>query len=560
MAVAAANRSRTTAGQTAHVLRLVMVWHTMVGVGGVAALYAIVIEGLLPIAPLLRWGAIVLLAIVTLSSGAAVALIMRRSHKGRVLSLFVNYIGFLACVVAILQLLGAFEGIDTLASRLDRGVPFLLVAVAGYLIGAMGDRFAERSQVQRNIQRASRVVILLGLALALLAIISFSALPGWLSGLLDLQLAGLVAAALLFALAFWAMWRAPTAWAMQTNNARQEMLEGLLFLSPNLIGFLLFLATPLLLSLYTSFTDWDAFGTRNWIGLDNYAKLLNLTLAQLDAPGQRAAEVIDVRVYDELARVTLLGQSWLIGATDKLFWIALRNTVVFCLLAVPGSAIPALFVASVLNSKLPGMRIFRAVYFLPSIAAVVGVSLIWQWMYNAAVGWINYFILLVTNFVNMLAGLELEAVQPRWLSSSDTALLAIIIMVAWQTMGFNTILYLAGMQSIPKVLYEAATVDGANAWRQFRHVTLPLLAPTTVFVVATTTIQAFQVFEPVFIMTNPPGGPNNATLTAVLYLYQNGFQRFRQGYASAVAWILFLLIFAVTLIQFRRQRGVDYER
>ncbi|MCB0228794.1 MAG: sugar ABC transporter permease, partial [Anaerolineae bacterium] len=132
-------------------------------------------------------------------------------------------------------------------------------------------------------------------------------------------------------------------------------------------------------------------------------------------------------------------------------------------------------------------------------------------------------------------------------------------MVAWQTIGFNTVLFVAGMQNIPKVLYEAATVDGAGTWAQFRNVTLPLLGPTTVFVLTTTLIQAFQVFEPIFIMTNPPGGPNNSTLSMVLYLYQNGFQRFRQGYASAIAWVLFLVIFAATVIQFRRQRGGAYE-
>jgi ABC-type sugar transport system permease subunit len=205
------------------------------------------------------------------------------------------------------------------------------------------------------------------------------------------------------------------------------------------------------------------------------------------------------------------------------------------------------------------MKFFRAVYFIPSVAAVVGVSLIWAWMYNAAVGWINYAITSGINLINNVTGLAIADPQMRWLSDANTALLSVAIMVAWQTMGFNTVLFLAGMQNIPKVLYEAATVDGAGAWAQFRNVTLPLLAPTTVFVVTTTLIQAFQVFEPIFIMTNPPGGPNNSTLSMVLYLYQNGFQRFRQGYAASIAWVLFLAIFVVTIIQFRRQRGGAYE-
>ncbi|HSN76226.1 MAG TPA: sugar ABC transporter permease, partial [Anaerolineae bacterium] len=308
-----------------------------------------------------------------------------------------------------------------------------------------------------------------------------------------------------------------------------------------------------------SFTNWDAFGTRDWVGLDNYAQLLNMTFARLSSPTQLAAEVIDTKVFDELLRFNLFGNSYVIGAQDKLFWLSLRNTFVFCLIAVPLSVIPALLVSSILNSKLPGMKFFRAVYFIPSVAAVVGVSLIWQWMYNAAVGWINYAITTGINVVNDVLGLAIADPQIRWLSSADTALLSVAIMVAWQTMGFNTVLFLAGMQNIPTVLYEAATVDGAGTWAQFRNVTLPLLAPTTVFVVTTTLIQAFQVFEPVFIMTNPPGGPNNSTLSMVLYLYQNGFQRFRQGYAASIAWVLFLAIFVVTIIQFRRQRGGAYE-
>ena len=137
-----------------------------------------------------------------------------------------------------------------------------------------------------------------------------------------------------------------------------------------------------------------------------------------------------------------------------------------------------------------------------------------------------------------------------------------VIVAAWQWMGFNTVLFLAGLQNIPRSLYEAATVDGANSWQQFWKVTLPLLAPTTFFVITTTTIQAMQIFEQVFILipTNP-AGPNNSTLTLVLYLYQKGFQRFEQGYASAIAWVLFVIIFGATLFQFQRQRasGSSYD-
>ena len=401
--------------------------------------------------------------------------------------------------------------------------------------------------------------MLVGLALFLLALVNVPGLPALAGEILKPVRLALLLGLLLFGAMFWAMFRQASAEAMHANNARSETISGYLFLSPNFLGFLLFFAGPLLLSLYTSFTNWDAFGTRDWVGLDNYAQLLHMTVAQLSSPTQLAAEVIDTSVFDELLRFTIFGNSFVVGAQDKLFWLSLRNTFVFCLIAVPLSIIPALLVSSILNSKLPGMKFFRAVYFIPSVAAVVGVSLIWQWMYNAAVGWINYGITSGVDLVNSLTGLSIADPQMRWLSDANTALLSVAVMVAWQTIGFNTVLFVAGMQNIPKALYEAATVDGAGAWAQFRNVTLPLLAPTTVFVITTTLIQAFQVFEPIFIMTNPPGGPNNSTLSMVLYLYQNGFQRFRQGYAAAIAWVLFLAIFAVTVIQFRRQRGGAYE-
>lgn len=551
-----ANGPRGAAQDQARMWLIILTaWQGLLAVAGIAA--ALVVLALLPGS--LRFVIAGVLVVLAGLSAASAVYIVRRDHKGRVFSLVVNYLGFLACVAGGLQTLGAFTGIDDLAGRFGRALIFLGVAFVGYLVGSFGDRYEDYPGRQRAFRRIGQVISAIGLVLALVAVVNFSGLGDLAAKLFSPVPLALILGALVFGLMFWAMWRQSTAEALGVDNAKSEALSGYLFLSPNFLGFLLFFAGPLLLSLYTSFTNWDAFGTRDWIGLDNYAKLLNLTFAQLSSPTQLASDVLDVAVYDELLRFTILGRSFVIGAADKLFWIALRNTVVFCLLAVPGSVIPALLVANVLNSKLPGMKFFRAIYFIPSVAAVVGVSLIWQWMYNAAVGWINYAITVGIELVNQLPFLELTDPQIRWLSSSDTALLAIAIMVAWQTMGFNTVLFLAGMQSIPNVLYEAATVDGAGSWAQFRNVTLPLLRPTTVFVLSTTIIAAFQVFEPIFIMTNPPGGPNNSTLSLVLYLYQNGFQRFRQGYASAIAWVLFLAIFVVTLVQFRRQRGGAYE-
>jgi ABC-type sugar transport system permease subunit len=361
-------------------------------------------------------------------------------------------------------------------------------------------------------------------------------------------------AALVFGLAIWGMWRAPAALAMKAKTFHEQMLNGWLFLSPNLLGFLIFFAGPLLLSFYFSFTNSDAFNPPQWVGLENYAKILNVTIKPLTSASQLAKDALDIKIYDEVGRLTFGNGGILFGAEDKLFWLALKNTLVYALFAVPLSVIPALVLSNVLNSKLPGMKFFRAVYFIPSIAAIVGISLVWQWLYNATIGYINYFITLGVEFWNNLFNAGLIDPKINWVSDEKTALLAIIIIAAWQTMGFNTVLFLAGLQNIPGELYDAATVDGAGAWDTFWRITLPMLAPTTFYVVSTTTIQAMQVFEQVFILMNPPEGPNNSTITLVLYLYRSGFQNFKQGYASALAWVLFIVIFGLTLIQFQQQR------
>lgn len=541
-------------------LQVLAIWHAILvlgSLGGVA--YAWGGSG---------WALWLRLLLTALLGGTAVASalaafdIRRRRHRGRTLSLAINYLGFLFTFFGSMHLLGMFAGIDSLADTFGRGLPMLGLGFVGYLVGAQADRFENDPRRQRQLRRAGNWIMIA-------AGVIFLFLAGLLSGLQTLLTrlgsplhVGMVGGALLFGVMIWAMWRPPAAEAMDTNNARQETLEGYLFLSPNLLGFLFFFAGPLVLSLYVSFTDWDAFGTRNWVGLDNYAEIVNLDVARLEAADQLAKDVLDVGVYDELTRFTVFGRSYIVGAQDKLFWIALRNTLLFVVLAVPFSVLPALFLANLLNSKIPGMTFFRAIYFLPTVAAVVGIALVWQWLFNATVGYINYFVTTAVDGLNAL-GLDLIDPQIRWLSSANTALLAVIIMSAWQWLGYNAVLFLAGLQNIPGALYEAATVDGASPRQQFWQITVPLLAPTTFFVVTTTTINAMQIFEQVFILIpgQNPAGPGNSTLTMVLYLYQKGFQRFEQGYASAIAWVLFVIIFGVTVLQFQRQRsgGTSYD-
>ena len=303
----------------------------------------------------------------------------------------------------------------------------------------------------------------------------------------------------------------------RSTKAQLEVMDGIFFVSPNVLGFLAFLAGPLAFSLFVSFTDWDGLSEAAWVGIRNYTDLL----------------------------------------TDPFFLKSLRNILYFGVLAVPLSVLPALGLAALLNTKLPGMKFFRALYFLPAVAGVVGVALIWKQLYNATVGYINFGLVRLWDLINVLPGVELTAPQPQWLSSPSTAMLSMVIVFSFSTIGLNAVLFLAGLQSVPPDLYEAAELDGAGPWAKFRRITIPMLAPTTVFVVITTTILALQLFSEPFILNAPqlsPNGPGNATLTPVIYLYQNAFERFNQGYASAIGWALFLLIFGITILYFRTQR------
>jgi len=536
------------------------VWQGLLAVMGIGGAIAVWPVTLIPKVPWLSWVIAGVLALLGVGSGLAAVWLGQRRARGWVLALVVNYIGAILVTLALFQSLNFFLGIDALAEHFGRGLPALAGVLLGYLIYALGDRFPHHYRREKLYRRSGKA----GMGIAGLIFVLVTHLIPWFIGLLPRWVTsplnlGLTLVAGLMGLATWLLMRDGVAQRFNATQSQTEAVSGLMFLAPNLLGFLLFFAGPLLFSFYVSLTDWDAFGTKNWVGLANYQKIFALTVAPLETATQPVTEVLDTTVYDELTRFSAFGHSYVIGARDRLFWIALRNTIVFGLLVLPLSIIPALFLANVLNTKLPGMRFFRAVYFLPSIAAVVGVALIWQWLYNATVGYINYFITVGVNFLNTVLGLGWADPQIKWLSDTRTALLAIVIMTAWQTMGFNSVLFLAGLQNIPGELYEAATVDGAGSWHRFWKITLPLLAPTTFFVVSTTAIQALQAFEQVFIATNPPGGPNNATLTVVLYLYQNGFQRFKQGYAAATAWVLFLVIFVITMLQFRRQRASEMD-
>lgn len=545
-----------TDSRTEVLLRISIFWRgifTLLAAGGAITLWT---GALLPAAPL--WQKILITAALTIASifsAIGAVQIFRRNHNGRMISLALDYLSFMACAVIALNVGQVFIGIDALAETFTSGLPYLGIAALGYFLGVMDENFPQKKLgAETSLKIASRWVMLGGFVLFLLQVGAINGILFFLNKLMQpIGVASAIGIAV-FGFFLWVIGRTESAQALHVKTSHEQILSGWLFLSPNLLGFLIFFAGPLVLSFYFSFTDSDAINTPNWIGFANYAKILNIRFAMLSSPTQLAKEVVDVKIYDEVGRFIIGNGGILFAAADKFFWLALRNTLTFALFAVPMSVIPALILSNILNSKLPGMKFYRAVYFMPSIAAVVGISLVWQWLYNATIGYINYFITLGIQFWNNLFHLAVIDPKIQWVSDEKTALLAVILIAAWQTMGFNTVLFLAGLQNIPGELYEAATVDGAGAWDKFWSITLPMLAPTTFYVVSTTTIQAMQVFEQVFILMNPPEGPNNSTITLVLYLYRSGFQNFKQGYASAIAWVLFIVIFGLTLVQFQQQR------
>jgi ABC-type sugar transport system permease subunit len=528
-------------------LRLLLVWravHLVAAVGCfVLVLVSETIEGPARIAGLSASAIVALLDLVALAGLA------RRRHRGRSFSLAADHLTFVAAVVTLLQTNRVFIGLDALGDTFARGVPFLVVALLAWVVGGAVARDGRPT-------RTSRILRLIGFAAVAAALLAVGLLPGLATFVArTVQPRGLVllAVAVLSWYLAWRTFQGDVAGELGASNRSQRTLDGLLFVSPNLLGFAAFFAGPLLFSLFVSLTEWDAFGEADFVGLGNYARILALNVQFLGA-GESAGAALPAGYFEWFS----IG-SMVVGARDVMFWTSIRNIFVFTLFALPLSTIPALFLATLLNSKAPGIKVFRAIYFIPSIAGVVAVALIWRQLFSATTGWLNY---LIGRFVAFFNGLPLlpELTDPRlqWLSDADIALFSLVIVFSWMFLGYNAVLFLAGLQGVDHTLHEAAMLDGANRWQRFRYVTLPALRPTTFFVVASTGILTLQLFGEnvvLFPTTTPIGaGPENSTLTPVVYLYDQGFRRFAFGYASAVAWVLFILIFVFTLIQFRRQR------
>lgn len=499
--------------------------------------------------------------ILTIATG--VGLLLQRP-AARLASMGVNVVGAVMALLYLGHLLGLYIGIDAFAAGLARNVWALLGLPIGYGVFWLSWRFKEGTQAREVLTRigvftaiAALIVILwsAGLVEGIVAVVGafFSLQPIGATGLqLPLAPITLIVAGV-FAAVFVVVMRMGERFGETT--AQRESWQGWMFLMPNLISFTLFFAGPLLLSLYLSFTNYGQGPVAEFTAFENYTRLFSLSISRLESAEQSPRDVMPA-LHIEMSRFQIGEDTYVLGGRDPQFWRSLGNTAFYCLMLLPLSVIPALGLALLLNAKLPGMQIFRAIYFIPSIAAVVGVAVIWQWLYHPTIGYINYSITQFVTFMNTTFGLQMQDPQIVWLSEA-LLLFSVVIMAAWQSIGFNAVIFLAGLQGVPKELHEAATVDGAGTWKRFTDITLPLLAPTTFFVIVTTLISGLQAFAEPYIL-GPIGSA--ARTTTVIYLYEASFDRSSPGYASAVAWSLFIVIFAITLIQFRfTSRATAYE-
>lgn len=289
---------------------------------------------------------------------------------------------------------------------------------------------------------------------------------------------------------------------------RKEAIQGLLLVSPWIAGLLIFIIGPVLASLYLSFTDYNVLKPPRFVGIANYVAAFT---------------------------------------TDQLFPIAIERTVTYVVLVVPTVILGSLGLALLLNRGVPGTNLFRTMFFMPSLVPVVASAILWIWLFQPQVGLVNYLLRQVG-----IAG-------PAWLGSPSTALPSLVLITFWGSVGGTTmIVFLAGLQGVPAELYDAAAIDGAGNWRKFWSVTLPMISPTMLFNVVLGIISAFQVFSIAYVATN--GGPAYATWFYVYYLFQQGFNFYHMGYASAMAWIFLVIVLAFTYLQVRWSRGwVHYE-
>ena len=293
------------------------------------------------------------------------------------------------------------------------------------------------------------------------------------------------------------IWPTPPS-ARRSAASRAELGWAILFLLPTLLSVLLFTVFPVVYSLIISFWEWNVVRPPQWVGLENYADLL----------------------------------------TDKEFLRSLRNTFQFVLGYIPGTLVVSLLIAWLLSLDIQFRKVYRALFFFPTIVSIIVISEVWLWIYEPKFGILNYY----------LGKLGLPD-NISWLGDPDVAMWAIVLMSIWAAFGYYMVLFLAGLLGIDRSLYEAASIDGANSVRQFWYITLPLLAPVTFLIVIMLIIGAFQVFGQIYVMTK--GGPAHATDVVIYTIYTNAFDRFKMGRASAQAYVVGMIMLLFTLIQWR---------
>ncbi len=292
-----------------------------------------------------------------------------------------------------------------------------------------------------------------------------------------------------------------------------QQWEGYVFLLPSLIGLFVFSLLPVLFSLGISLHEWDLLTPPVFVGLKNFRNLFTQDL-----------------IFSEVA----------------------ANTVFFCVAIVPLQMALSLLLALALTRRLPGAPLFRAIYYMPVVTTIVAAAMIFQWVFDRNYGLFSSVVWGVGSWLNA------PLAPPDWFNNGFWARWAVVILTLWKNSGFTTVIFMAGLQAIPRVLYEAAAIDGAGRWQSFRHVTLPMLSPTIFFLAIILIIGAFQLFGESYVMTG--GGPGYATMTVVQYIYQSAFSYFRMGKGAALSWVLFVAIFALTLAQWQLQRKwVHYE-
>jgi multiple sugar transport system permease protein len=320
-----------------------------------------------------------------------------------------------------------------------------------------------------------------------------------------------------------------------------EAATGRALVTPWVVGFLIFSVFTIGSSFYLSFTEYNLFKAPEWIGLENYRELFSLHFTTLDSHDQRSTDVLPPR-YDEVVRIETPNGGFLFGAKEEEFWRAMKLTIPYAFLSVPIGLVGALGVALLLNQKVKGLGIWRVIYYMPAILPAIATALLWRWMFVRS-GLLNG---LLQPFYSLL-GMQ----PPNWLTDANLSMTVFIIISLWGVFGANSVILLAGLKGVPEELYEAASIDGASNWVKFWHVTLPMLSPSLFYNLVVNTIAALQIFEvAAFIETPAKAGTFLSWL-----IYQEAFTLRNMGRASAMSWIMLVIIVILTTIIFRSSQA-----